>query len=280
MKYAILTKMGACLISAALKRGAKTIAISLDLGKSTEEVNLGEGFALLRGERISRGALEKTKADTCYIAEGGELKSVDFFSEETNLFYKLRPTSDWPTLMLSSVPMHRFVNMGPKTHVELMVKEISPVKGLVLDTCCGLGYTSTLSANSGAEKVIVFEKDENVLRIAEHNPYSEELFSNKKIELIKEDVFGGIKKLKKESFDRVLHDPPTVSFASELYSDEFYNELFRVMKHGGILYHYCPNPGKTKGVEFHPILIKRLTKAGFVNCEYKASTSGIRALKK
>ncbi len=281
MKYAILTKSTAQKLVSCISSRQKETSVSLDLGKSTEKVVLGEDFVLLRGEKISKKALEKTKEDTCYIAEDNELKSVNFFSQDTNLFYKLRPTSEWPTLTLSSVPMHRFAHVGPKRHVEMMLKEISPIRGRVLDTCCGLGYTAIGEANTPEVKeVVVFEIDENVLRIAEHNPYSEELFTNKKIKLKIENVFEGITKLPNNYFDRVLHDPPTVSFAKELYFEEFYKELFRVMKKGGILYHYCPNPGKTKGKELHPSIVKWLTKVGFSNCEHHEKSSGVVAIKK
>ena len=93
-------------------------------------------------------------------------------------------------------------------------------------------------------------------------------------------MFFGIKKLENNYFDGVLHDPPTVSFAPELYSQEFYAELLRVMKPGAKLYHYCPNPGKTKGKEFFPAAIKRLENAGFVNAKYRPASSGIVAQKK
>jgi predicted methyltransferase len=263
--------------------GHTSILLSLDLGKTTEkiEINSEEKIALIRGEKISFKEFEKTKEETFYTIIQGKVLAIELFGNETNLYYKLKPTKDWPTLMLSSVPMHRFKTISPKTSAELMVKEISPVKGIVLDCCCGLGYTSIIEANFEAcEKVIVFEKDPNVLEIAKYNPFSEELFSNKKINLNKGSVYAGIKKIESNSVDRVLHDPPTVSFAKELYSLEFYDELYRILKPNGILYHYCPNPGKTKGTEFWPVLEKMLKKSGFENVKYNPLSSGIRAVKK
>jgi len=275
---AILTKEGVTKILNAQKLGHSFVLVSLDLGKSVEKVNLEKNFVIIRGQKINFSELKKVKENTLYTIEDDSLKSIDFFSQETNIFYKLTPTKDWPTLTFSSVPMHRFKTISPKLSAELMVKEISPIQGIVLDTCCGLGYTSILEAKT-AEEVIVFEKDENVIRIAEYNPYSEELFTNKKIKLKQESVLEGIKLLKKDSFDRILHDPPTVSFEKELYSKEFYSELFRVLKPKGIIYHYCPNPGKTKGTEFFPSIIKHLKETGFRNCEHHKESSGIRATK-
>lgn len=278
MNKAILTKVEAQKLLNASFLGHSAALASLDLGITSEEVLIGGNFCTIRGQKVPIKSLQRLKDNTAYVLEGGALKSIDFFGEDTNLFYKLKPTNDWPTIMLSSVPMHRFKTISPKTSASLMVNEVSPVEGRVLDTCCGLGYTAILAAKS-AEEVMTFERDNNVLRIAEYNPYSGELFSNKKIKLHKESVFEGIKKLKSNYFDRIIHDPPTVSFAKELYSEEFYRELFRVAKSGAILYHYCPNPGKTKGAKYWPNIKKWLEKAGFKNCSYNEKSSGIRCLK-
>lgn len=279
MNKAILTKREANLLLNAQNTGLTNFLISFDLGLSEEKVLIKKNGFEIRGKLISTKEFEKLKEETLYVIEGDKLLSIDFFGEDTNLFYKLKPTRDWPTVMLSSVPMHRFKTISPKTSANLMVKEISPIEGKVLDTCCGLGYTAIISSKT-ADEVTVFEKDANVLRIAEYNPYSRLLFNNPKIKLIQESVFEGIKKLEDNSFDRILHDPPTVSFAKELYFPEFYKELYRVLKPNGILYHYCPNPGKTKGTEFHLTIIKNLEKAGFSECTHVPLASGVRAIKK
>jgi len=277
MKRIILTAEGAAKLLKAQKLGHTKTLASLDLGKTTELVLVGKDEFVFRGETVSAKELERLKENTCYVLEGG-FKSIDFFGEDTNLYYKLKPTKDWPTLTLSSVPMHRFKRVSPKEDSKTKLDEITLIKGTVLDTCCGLGYTA-IGATASAEEVITFEKDSNVLRIAEYNPYSEELFANKKIKLRQESVADGIKKLKSNYFDRIIHDPPTVSFAPELYEEAFYEELFRVAKKGAILYHYCPNPGKTKGGLFWPTIQKRLEKTGFKNCKYGEKSSGIRCLK-
>ena len=263
--------------------GHSFLLLSLDLGKTQEKIyiNEKEKVAIIREKKISFDSLKKTKEETFYTIIEGKVLAIEMFGEDTNLYYKLKPTADWPTIMLSSVPMHRFKTISPKTSAELMVKEISPIKGIVLDCCCGLGYTSIIEAQKETcEKVIVFEKDEHVLEMAKYNPYSEELFNNKKINLSIGSVYDEIKKIKSNSVDRILHDPPTTSFGKELFSLDFYFELFRVLKSGGIIYHYCPNPGKTKGTEYWPTIQKMLIKAGFKDAEYNKESSGIRATKK
>ncbi len=281
MNKAILTKEVAEKILNSQILGHFEFLISLDLGISKEKVFFDSNCVVLRGAKVSLNALKKLKENKTYVLEGEDFKAVEFFSSNTNLVYKLKPTKDWPALTLSSVPMHRFKHFSPKEDTLSKINEITPIFGNILDTCCGLGYTSIMAANSSkkVEEVIVFEKDENVLRVAEYNPYSQGLFTNPKIKLHLEDAFIGIKKLPSNYFDRIIHDPPTPSFAPDLYFPQFYDELFRVAKQGAKIYHYCPNPGKTKGKEFWPQVKARLETAGFTKIKYHKKSSGISCKK-
>ena len=66
------------------------------------------------------------------------------------------------------------------------------------------------------------------------------------------------------SFDCVLHDPPRFGIAGELYSLVFYEQLARVLKRGGRLFHYTGSPNKlTSGRDVPREVAKRLEKAGF-----------------
>jgi uncharacterized protein len=220
------------------------------------------------------------KENFVYVLEDNQIKRIEFFGEETNIYYKLLPTKDWPTLTLSSVPMHRFKHITPKMDTSTKIDQIRPVKGKVLDTCLGLGYTAIMSANEkNVTSVDVFERDKNVLRICEYNPYSSELFEKKKILIHNESIYDGIKTLPPKTYDRIIHDPPTPTFAKELYEIEFYNELYRVLKKDGKLYHYAPMPGKTKGKITYPTWIKLLEQAGFKKVKYNEKSSGISAIK-
>jgi len=264
------------------------IKISLDLGLTLSSVSIKDDFVHMGAQKIPISDFKNVKEDFCYLIEDNTLKKIAFFSDETNLYYKLLPTKDWPTVTMSSVPMHRHTGMSPKEDTFSKIKEIEPVKGNVLDTCCGLGYTAVM-ASKQAEEVHTFERDETMLHIAKLNPYSQELFSgsktdktektDKKIMIHEEDVFSGITKFKDGYFDRIIHDPPTFKISPELYSIKFYSELYRVLKKSGILYHYAPWPGRTKGNEFYKKIIKDLAGCGFKNCQYHAASSGIRALK-
>jgi predicted methyltransferase len=250
------------------------------LGKS-EDLLLVE----IRGSVVNLGKysfplaeLKKVKEGSCYLIKEGHLPKLAFFSEDTNFYYKLIPTKDWPTATLSSTPMHRHTHLSPQEDTLLKIKEIAPLKGKVLDTCCGLGYTSIVSARE-AEEVYTFERDRNMLELAKYNPYSQELFTDKNIFLSLEDINSAIRRFPSGFFSRIIHDPPTFKYSPELYSLPFYRELYRVLQAGGLIYHYAPSPHKTRGEQFPLRIIANLKKAGFKAVEYHLESSGIRAVK-
>ncbi|MGC8993675.1 MAG: methyltransferase [Candidatus Aenigmatarchaeota archaeon] len=189
---------------------------------------------------------------------------ISFFDEKTKKFYKLVKTETWPTLEISGIHMHRIKDVDPKTDTELKIKSLGKIYGKILDICTGLGYTAILVArNKKVEKVITIEKDKNVIKIAKQNEFSKELFENPKIEIIIGDAFEEVKKFENESFNFIIHDPPRFSLAPELYSQEFYNQLFRVLKKGGKMFHYTGEPGKLSGKNYLKGIVKRLLLAGF-----------------
>ena len=107
--------------------------------------------------------------------------------------------------------------------------------------------------------VITVEVDPNVLAIAKVSPYSKKLFKSKNITIINDDVFEFVKSLPNESIGAVLHDPPRLSRAVKLYSQEFYDQLYRIMKPESVLYHYVGKPGsKYRGVRLMDNVINRL----------------------
>lgn len=274
MKYLILTKKEAERI---LKAKEKKFCLSFDLGKTTIPVEIKGGKVLILNHKVPLSEFKKVREDSCFVLEDNKVKKLGFFSEETNLYYKLLSTKDWPTITLSSTPMHRHTSLSPKEDALLRMKEIGPIKGKVLDTCCGLGYTAILASRTA--EVWTFERDGYVLYLAEVNPYSQELFDSKKIKIISADVFEGISQFADDYFDIIIHDPPTFKYSPDLYSLDFYQEMYRVMKPGGVLYHYAPAPHKTKGEVFHLRIIGKLKEAGFSNAEYRPNSSGVVARK-
>lgn len=277
-------KEAAKILTAIKNPEVNEVEVSLDINLTWSKVRIDRNSrTLLFGDKevhkpIPFRDLEKVKEDTFYFPRDGKLNKVAIFSDETNFYYKLLPSPDWPTIALSSTQMHRRTHISPRKDTKLKIKEISPVKGNVLDTCCGLGYTAIMSSKF-ANHVYTFERDNNVLEIARINPHSQELFNSPKITIAQKDVSDGILTFNDLFFDRIIHDPPTFKYSPYLYSGEFYSQLFRVLKRGGILYHYSPAPQKTHNASFHTGLVKRLKNAGFKHVEYHESSSGIRAIK-
>jgi predicted methyltransferase len=161
------------------------------------------------------------------------------------------------------------------------IDSISPIKGRILDTCMGLGYTAIMALENGADEVITVEKDRNVIEIAKINPWSEGLWGSEKIRVINGDIAEEIKKFRAGYFDRIIHDPPRFSLAGKLYSAGFYRELFRVLKENGKIYHYTGNPGERyRGKNFVSGVVKRLNDAGFRDIRGYEKGLGVIASKK
>ncbi|CEG12171.1 conserved hypothetical protein [groundwater metagenome] len=177
--------------------------------------------------------------------------------------YKLIPTKDYPALMIDGILMHCIKWTSPKKDAENKVKILGIKKGRILDICTGLGYTA-IAASYCANEVVTIEKDENVIEIARNNKFSQGLFANKNINLIIGDAYDEIEKFDDESFDYILHDPPTVSRAGELYGKVFYENLYRILKPHGKLFHYVSNPGsKYRNRTVEKGIVNRLRGVGF-----------------
>ena len=220
---------------------------------------------------------QKVKDKFCYMIKEDELVPVAFFSEETNRYYKLVPTRDWPTIAIGSVPMHSVTVSSPKEDTLRKIEMLSPY-GVVLDTCMGMGYTA-ICASFQSKKVLTFERDENVLFLAKLNPLSQRLFTPSQdqnfsalpltgsvssvIEPRMEDITVAIKEFKPETFDCIIHDPPTFKLSPELYSIDFYCQLYRVIKKGGKLYHYLPRYKVRSGYDFPSKIKSKCARAVF-----------------
>ena len=181
-------------------------------------------------------------------------------------------------MLIAGFVMHRIKDIDPIQDTLRKIAAISPIVGRVLDTATGLGYTAIESAKT-ADEVVTIELDPGVQEIARLNPWSQALFHSPKIRQIIGDSYEVVQTFEDGSFSRIIHDPPTFSLAGELYSGAFYQQLFRVLKRGGRLYHYIGDPssrasgGVTKGA------LKRLQEAGFARVVRKPEAYGVVAYK-
>ncbi|MBI2652772.1 methyltransferase [Candidatus Woesearchaeota archaeon] len=266
----IISQYQASQLLDAKKKGLKFIDTSLDLNLSATKIKIeGNYFIFPDNQKIEELQLKKViKGNTsCFLVENNSFIKIQLFSEQTDKFYKLVPTQDAPTLEISGIRMHVTKEMTPMEDTKNKIESIAPVKGIVLDTCMGLGYTAILASKT-ADSVMTFEKDENVIEIAKFNPWSKELFDNKKINILNSSIFNQIKVFKNNMFDVIIHDPPRLSLATELYSLDFYKQIFRVLKKGGKLYHYTGSPGsRFRKIDLAKNVGKRLRLAGFKEIE-------------
>ena len=266
----ILTHIQAKQLLEASKKGLKETEVSLDLYKTLSKVKIQNNeFIFPDNQKLNESQLKKPIKDdnVCFLIRDNSLIKIQLFSDKTNKFYKLVPTKDAPTIEISGIRMHATKDMAPMEDTKRKIESIAPIHGIVLDTCMGLGYTAIASSKL-AEFVMTCERDENVLEIAKYNPWSQELFNNKKISVLKTSVFDEIKVFKSQMFDVVIHDPPRLTLATELYSLEFYKQIFRVLKNNGKLYHYTGSPGsKFRHVNLIGNVSKRLKQAGFKSIE-------------
>ena len=266
----ILTHHQAKELLEAGKKGLKEAEISLDLYKNLSKVKIQNNeFIFPDNQKLNEFQLKKPIKDdnVCFLIRDNSLVKIHLFSDETNKFYKLVPTKDAPTIEISGIRMHATKDMTPMEDTKRKIESIAPIHGIVLDTCMGMGYTAIASSKL-ADFVMTCERDENVLEIAKYNPWSQELFNNKKISVLKTNVFDKIKVFKSQMFDVVIHDPPRLTLATELYSLEFYKQVFRVLKNNGKLYHYTGSPGsKFRHINLIGNVSKRLKQAGFKSIE-------------
>jgi len=248
----------------ALRGKRQTASISPDLGLTQVEVELcSQGILFPEGQVLSWEAAEKIMArpSVCFLVEGEDPQPIQAFSEYTNLFYSLMPTQRAPTLNVSGIPMHRIKDTTPDRDTLTKIRSISSIRGPILDTCTGLGYTAIQAAEWAG--VVTIELDAAVLDIARLNPWSQSLFSNPHIEQVIGDAYEEVRDFEDGCFRCVIHDPPTLSLAGELYSGEFCAQLFRVLRTGGRLFHYIGDLTSVLGANTTRGVIRRLTEVGF-----------------
>lgn len=242
--------------------------VSLDLGLSRSEVELEGDLALFpSGSRVELEHLKKIKSGDIGLVEGSRVFKLAFYSG--GKYYRLLSAGpdEAPTLEISGIHMHRIKDITPWEDSLEKIKAVRVFPGArVLDIGTGLGYTAILAHRQGGE-VITIEADENVLKMAEANPWSRDL---SEIEILLEDAFDVVREFPNSSFHRVVHDPPRFALAGELYSGSFYRELHRILKPGGRLYHYVGDPGKWRRKRMIEGVIKRLREAGFTSPRWKA----------
>lgn len=257
------------------------IDATLDIGLTRTSLCVKDGYINLNGIRVRLEEVAPSEEDRVVLLEE-QGRAYEVVLHTDTGFYKLKAigVDKAPTLEISGIHMHRIVGIDPWRDSLRKVSAARIGRGnVVLDTCMGLGYTAIASINQGARTVYTFEVDENVVWVAERNPWSRRL-ANNAVNIFMMDVTKAVYDLPTGFFHRVIHDPPRFSPSTgDLYSLSFYRELYRVLSRGGVLFHYTGEPRKhglpsiLKGVK------ERLERAGFRVLRFDARAQGFVALK-
>jgi predicted methyltransferase len=243
---------------AALGAGASSLVCSLDLGRSTTEVAVNSAGWSYAGSRFPW--LDPCKDRTIYYWDGTAFQPAARF---TTSLIKLVPT-EWgaPTFEIDGIKMLPTAKISPYTDAERKVGWIHPRGKIVLDTCGGLGYFAAWCLEGAATEVLSYEKNPDVLWLRSLNPWSPA--AGGALRLTQGDITAEIGNVQDSSVDAILHDPPRFGIAGELYSQGFYNQLARVLRRKGRLFHYTGTPNKlTSGRDVPGEVTHRLRQAGF-----------------
>ena len=186
--------------------------------------------------------------------------------------------TDWgpPTFEIDGIKMLPTAHVSPYADAERKVGLIQPQGKVILDTCGGLGYYAACCLQGGAMQVLSYEKTADVIWLRSLNPWSPTVGGG--LTLTHGDITQHIAALPSDSADAILHDPPRFGIAGELYSQAFYDQLARVLKRRGKMFHYTGSPNKlTSGRDVPNEVVKRLRHAGFAT---EIIGDGVLGLKK
>ncbi|MGE4543240.1 MAG: methyltransferase domain-containing protein [Pedobacter sp.] len=263
----------------AMAKGENSIDISVDLNLSRNTFVLcNQELILDAHNRLGMEELQRIadKEQRIFYLEHGQLEMLEVRGDG---YYKLVPTEQAPLLEISGVKMHISKGINPFESASQMAAQVVRKGARVLDTCSGLGYAASAALKLGASEVISVEKSATVMALRQKNPWSQRIFGAN-IQLVHADIDTYIRDLASESFDAVIHDPPRFSLAGELYGEQFYREIHRVLKKRGALFHYTGNPQMLKrGSSFMDNAAKRLKLAGFTKVIKVPELMGITAYK-
>lgn len=279
--WRLLSRFQTSQLLLAKQAGQSRALVSLDLGLSEQEVQLGEaGIELADGTRSSWDNIKSINEtdNACFRLVDEQIEAVRVYSEQSARTYQLMPTAGAPALLISGFVMHRIRDVTPEEGARRMAQSLAPIRGRLLDTATGLGYAALEAARSATE-VVTIEIDSGCQEMIRQNPWSARLRSGPKITQMIGDSSQLIKEFKSDSFSSVLHDPPAINLAGELYSEAFYSETHRVLSRGGRMFHYIGDPESASGRRVTQGVQKRLLSAGFSRVVHAAAAFGVVAHK-
>jgi predicted methyltransferase len=278
---AVLSRFQATGLLQAWAAGRQASETSLDLGLSRREVRLDAAGIHADGRWLIDWPQLQAIADSengCFRLADGAVEEIRGFSQASQRPLRLFPTAEAPGLLIAGFTMHRFKAISPRRAALEMVRAAAPVCGRVLDTATGLGYTAIAAAKSASE-VVTIELDPGAGEMARANPWSQELFHHPAIRRVLGDSGEEIAKFPDGHFSVIIHDPPSMSLAGDLYGAAFYHQAWRVLAGGGRMFHYLGDPASATGGRVTKRVINRLRAAGFRRIVPKPGAYGVLAIK-
>jgi len=259
-------------LRAAADAGITQVECSLDLGRSRVSVEVSAAGWVWQGRQFPFP--EGCRDRTIYHWTDEGFEPVARF---TNSLIKLVPT-EWgpPTFEIDGIKMLPTALVSPYADAECKVALIQPRNKVILDTCGGLGYFAAWCLQGGARQVLSYEKNPDVIWLRGINPWSPP--ADPRLVLTLGDIAEQIVRLPDAAVDAVLHDPPRFGIAGELYSQIYYDQLARILKRHGRLFHYTGTPNMlTSGRDVPYEVAKRLQRAGF---SVRQNGDGLLAVKR
>lgn len=260
------------MLRVAARTGIGVVQCSLDLERTTSSVEVGSEHWSWEGTRYP--FLSACKDRTIYYWTGDAFESAMRYASS---LVKLVPT-EWgpPTFEIDGIKMLPTARISPFVDAARKVDFIRPAGRRILDTCGGLGYFASWCLQRRAAHVQSYERNADVLWLRGLNPWSPQ--AGVGLTVVNADITREIAGHAGRSFDAVLHDPPRFGIAGELYSQDFYGQLARVLKPRGLLFHYTGSPNKiTSGRDVANEVAQRLRAAGFTT---RLHGDGIVAVRK
>jgi predicted methyltransferase len=254
----LLTRKVQDALHAAAAAGHATARCSLDLDRSQTVVALDTMGFSAAGQH--HPWVDNPRERTIYMREGEGWAPVQCFSQS---LIKLVPTH-WgpPTFEIDGIKMLPTAQVSPWADAQRKVSLVAPRGKTILDCCGGLGYFAACCIAGGAARVQSYEQNPDVIWLRGLNPWSPQ--PGGVLTLQRADISKAITALPDAAFDAVLHDPPRFGIAGELYSQQFYDQLARVLKRRGRLFHYTGTPNRlTSGRDVPGEVLRRLQRAGF-----------------
>lgn len=266
----LLAAPGCTALRAARERGGGPLRLSLDLGRSEEAVEAHAGYWCWRGGRYPYPAPARERA--VLHLEGGDFVPVARFGRSLHQLV----ATEWgaPTFEIDGVKMLPTARVSPWEDAARKVALVRPRGARILDTCGGLGYFAAWCLREGAAEVLSWEPSAEVHWLRGLNPWSPGSAWERatpgaappapgRLRLVQADAFEAVRGCADAAFDAILHDPPRFSLAGELYSQAFYDQLARVLRRGGRMFHYTGAPNsRSRGRDLAREVATRLAKAG------------------